>query len=344
MRSSLKKIIEKLKSSPLLIIVISISSFLFIFIITAILTKTIILKVFTNTNTIIWKEYSDERISFKYPFGANIKEAYQIREEKCSSYFPCDIGDYLQINWGNLQVTFYDLGIIDTTDPMESGYKIVAGDNFNGIGKTYTNLDKDKVRVFYFKVNEGNSMLYFLNDRFTVAFETKNDLLKYYEPIVDIIVSSSIGLSPNKDQEDSLVRITTTTCTITIFQQSTFSPCSRNNEHLYRTALNSTSKFLLIKTSIINEEAESVFEQYQEYIMVYDIEKNELIDLEKEFFPFAETDLHDTARWISEYEVASTLGYNHLIEMFDPRGEYIFNVKERTITIPESLELQEYYN
>ena len=263
--------------------------------------------------SINWLTYTNTKynfLKFKYPEGSTIdfKEDTKNQIEGCFS---------LTLRYQEMTLDVNRLcGIGGMPSLYDSPYTIIAGNDYEGIGKVVENDPSNNQKKFhYFGYSNGAQQFGgFLIDTAGFNFKMPPSAQSKYEPIADIIATSTRNKVPNKQevpakmyrQEGAVIGVNSDKTEFTILKAD-----STKKERIETAIINPTGEYLAI-TIFIGQGPDS-------YLYLYTLNSKSLLNFDGQS-RFSTIGDHEV--WISDFVVIDA----------DLNGYYKYDVKSLTRT------------
>lgn len=269
-----------------------------------------------------WVNYTNPQydfLKFKYPEGSTLsfKEDKENQIEGCFTLI-------LQYEEMTIDITRL-CGIGGRSALYNSPYTIVAGNNYEGVGKVIQeDLSTNKKRIHYFGYSNGAQQFGgFLIDTAGFTFEMPFSAQARYEPIADIMATSVLNKLPNKQevpakmyrQEEAIMGVNSDKTEYTILKAD-----SAQKERVETASINPTGEYLAI-TTFIGQGPDS-------YLYLYDLNSKKLLAFNDQT---RFSTIGDPEIWVSNFVVVDA----------DLKGYYKYDVKNLTKI---SITREEYVN
>lgn len=267
--------------------------------------------------SIKWLNYTNEKynfLKFKYPEGStiNFKEDTKNQIEGCFS---------LTLQYQEMILDVNRLcGIGGMPSLYDSPYTIIAGNDYEGIGKVVENDPNDQKKIHYFGYSNGAQQFGgFLIDTAGFNFKMPSSAQSKYEPIADVIATSTRNKVPNKQevpakmyrQEGAVIGVNSDKIEYTILKAD-----SAKKERIETAIINPTGEYLAI-TIFIGQGPDS-------YLYLYNLNSKRVLEFAGQSrFPT----IGNREVWMSDFVVVDA----------DLNGYYKYDVKNlaRTPIIQE---------
>lgn len=255
-----------------------------------------------------WLTYSNPKygfLKFQYPEGSVItfKEDVQSPIEGCFT---------LNLTYQAMKVAVNRLCGIGGMSSLHNGpYNIIAGNEYAGVGKVVTqNEKKQQTEIGYFGFMDGAQQFGdMLVDTASFTVNMPDASRRTYEPIADIMATSVLGQTPNKQeslakiyqQGESVLGVNPDGTEYVIMKTN-----ASNQERIDTAVINPTGEYLTI-AAFIGQGPES-------YVQFYDLKVKKLLEFAGQSrFPTA----GDREVWVSDYVVMDS----------DATGHYKYDMK-----------------